>query len=185
VAHGHIERNRGARERLPRRQADGGAVRAGGRIPAEEPLAHPLDGRANRREIDCDLVIEAAAVLRLRGRGVEGRGFVVQWSPEVSHNVFIRAQCSYGTSRAETCQGSTPVLRSRAFAGRKIAMRHHNSVRICPDCGGILQPTGTEPLTSAEVAATEAGTTEGACQCLLCGYTAAREPEDEARAESC
>ena len=34
--------------------------------------------------------------------------------------------------------------------------RRHSKVRICPDCGGILQPTGPEALTTAEVAASDA-----------------------------
>ena len=53
--------------------------------------------------------------------------------------------------------------------------QRHNIVRICPDCGGILQPTAPEALTSTEVAASDASSAEGACQCLLCGYTAAPE----------
>jgi hypothetical protein len=41
----------------------------------------------------------------------------------------------------------------------------------CPDCGGLLQPTDAEPLTSAEVAdrpADDAGVRRN--QCLICGY---------------
>jgi hypothetical protein len=49
--------------------------------------------------------------------------------------------------------------------------RHHNIVRLCPDCGGILQPTDPEALTSSEVAASDAAPQEGVCQCLICGYT--------------
>jgi hypothetical protein len=49
--------------------------------------------------------------------------------------------------------------------------RRHTIVRICPDCGGILQSTAPEALTSTEVAASDASPPEGACQCLLCGYT--------------
>ena len=50
--------------------------------------------------------------------------------------------------------------------------RRHSIIRICPDCGGILQPTDPEALTSAEVAAANAAEPEeAACQCLLCGYT--------------
>jgi hypothetical protein len=49
--------------------------------------------------------------------------------------------------------------------------RRHSTVRICPDCGGILQPTGPEALTSAEVAASDAPGPDGPPQCLLCGYT--------------
>ena len=52
--------------------------------------------------------------------------------------------------------------------------RRHSNVRICPDCGGILQPTGPETLTTAEVAASNART-EATRQCLLCGYTERRE----------
>jgi hypothetical protein len=47
------------------------------------------------------------------------------------------------------------------------------AVRTCPVCGGILQPTEPERLTSAEVARagpTSDETQPGACQCLLCGY---------------
>ena len=49
--------------------------------------------------------------------------------------------------------------------------RRQNNVRICPDCGGILQPTGPETLTTAEVAASNAAEPDVTRQCLLCGYT--------------
>jgi hypothetical protein len=49
--------------------------------------------------------------------------------------------------------------------------RRQNMVRLCPDCGGILQPTAAEALTSSEVVASDASPQEGVCQCLLCGYT--------------
>ena len=52
--------------------------------------------------------------------------------------------------------------------------RRHSSVHICPDCGGILQPTLPETLTTAEVAASQAPEQESERQCLLCGYTEAR-----------
>jgi hypothetical protein len=52
--------------------------------------------------------------------------------------------------------------------------RRYSSVRICPDCGGILQPTDPETLTTAEVAASDAFEPESERQCLLCGYTEAR-----------
>jgi ribosomal protein S27AE len=50
--------------------------------------------------------------------------------------------------------------------------RHAGMVRTCPDCGGILQATEPERLTSVEVAES-AGASEPAFtyQCLLCGYT--------------
>jgi hypothetical protein len=57
----------------------------------------------------------------------------------------------------------------------------HNIVRLCPDCGGILQPTRPEALTSSEVAASDAAPQDGACQCLICGYTdtSERQPATE------
>ena len=64
-------------------------------------------------------------------------------------------------------------------------MPHHNKVRICPDCGGILQPTGVEALTSSEVASLEPGSNPSTCQCLLCGYIATRDPEERPERESC
>lgn len=52
--------------------------------------------------------------------------------------------------------------------------RSGNSVQTCPICGGILQPTATEPLTSAEVASSDpAGAPDAPRQCLICGYEAA------------
>ena len=59
--------------------------------------------------------------------------------------------------------------------------RRHSIVSICPDCGGILQPTGPEALTSAEVAADNADEPQGARQCLLCGYT--EEPQNAMASE--
>ena len=47
--------------------------------------------------------------------------------------------------------------------------RRHSSVRLCPDCGGILQPTGPEALTSAELT-TGDGLERNTRQCLLCGF---------------
>jgi hypothetical protein len=49
--------------------------------------------------------------------------------------------------------------------------RRHSTICICPDCGGILQPTGPEALTTAEVAASDMPERDGTRQCLLCGYT--------------
>lgn len=49
--------------------------------------------------------------------------------------------------------------------------RSEASVRTCPVCGGILQPTAPEPLTSIEVASAEAAEAMAAPrQCLICGY---------------
>jgi hypothetical protein len=52
-------------------------------------------------------------------------------------------------------------------------MSHANgTVRTCPDCGGILQLTEPERLTSAEVALAPAeDDPHGPYQCLLCGYS--------------
>jgi hypothetical protein len=49
--------------------------------------------------------------------------------------------------------------------------QRHTTLRLCPDCGGILQPTDPEALTTVEVAEAEALELDGARQCLLCGYT--------------
>lgn len=49
--------------------------------------------------------------------------------------------------------------------------RRHSTIDVCPDCGGILQPTDPEALTTAEIAAAEPPASDGARQCLLCGYT--------------
>jgi hypothetical protein len=49
--------------------------------------------------------------------------------------------------------------------------RRHTTLRLCPDCGGILQPTDPEALTTVEVAESEALQLDGPRQCLLCGYT--------------
>jgi hypothetical protein len=59
--------------------------------------------------------------------------------------------------------------------------RNHSTVRICPDCGGILQPTRAEALTTAEVVASDAHEPDSTRQCLLCGYTETpqREPVPE------
>jgi len=49
--------------------------------------------------------------------------------------------------------------------------RRERHVTTCPDCGGILQSTTPEPLTSTEVQAGDAAPGAGAPrQCLLCGY---------------
>jgi hypothetical protein len=51
-------------------------------------------------------------------------------------------------------------------------MSHANgTVRTCPDCGGILQLTEPERLTSAEVALAPEDDPHGPYQCLLCGYS--------------
>jgi hypothetical protein len=47
--------------------------------------------------------------------------------------------------------------------------RRDRHVTTCPECGGILQSTTPEPLTSSEVEAGEPA--PGAPrQCLICGY---------------
>ena len=56
--------------------------------------------------------------------------------------------------------------------------RPARAVTTCPDCGGILQSTTPERLTSVEVEASEAGdTTRAPRQCLLCGYVERPEPD--------
>jgi len=62
-------------------------------------------------------------------------------------------------------------------------MRRHTTVRLCPDCGGILQPTDPEALTTVEDAEADTLQLDGPRQCLLCGYTetAADEAMPEAR----
>jgi hypothetical protein len=52
---------------------------------------------------------------------------------------------------------------------------------LCPDCGGILHPTKTERLTSAEVAQADDGAEAAGLeyQCLICGYTDVRPVESE------
>jgi hypothetical protein len=55
--------------------------------------------------------------------------------------------------------------------------RRHSNVRICPDCGGILQPTGAEALTSAELATVNDPAGGGVRQCLLCGFIDAVQEE--------
>jgi hypothetical protein len=61
-------------------------------------------------------------------------------------------------------------------------MRRQTTVRLCPDCGGILQPTDTEILTTSEVAEADALQLDGPRQCLLCGYT--ETSADEVRPEA-
>jgi hypothetical protein len=63
--------------------------------------------------------------------------------------------------------------------------RRHSNVRLCPDCGGILQPTGPEALTSAELAAENRVERGGARQCLLCGFVDAVQDDPDPVAESC
>jgi hypothetical protein len=50
--------------------------------------------------------------------------------------------------------------------------RRPTSHPTCPDCGGILQPTEPERLTTGEIAASDAGEDHEASprQCLICGY---------------
>jgi hypothetical protein len=55
--------------------------------------------------------------------------------------------------------------------------RPARAVTTCPDCGGILQSTTPERLTSLEVEAGEARDTPRAPrQCLLCGYVESPGP---------
>jgi hypothetical protein len=49
-------------------------------------------------------------------------------------------------------------------------------VTSCPLCGGILQSTSPEPLTSAEIDAAPPGAAPPR-QCLLCGYLEAAAAE--------
>ena len=56
------------------------------------------------------------------------------------------------------------------FTGVLFMTERSGAVRTCPDCGGILQPTEPERLTSAEVARADVRDPHEACQCLLCGY---------------
>ncbi len=59
------------------------------------------------------------------------------------------------------------------------------SLPTCPDCGGILQPTRTERLTSVEVASADAE--EDAVlvfQCLICGYSEQRAVDPAVRGTS-
>ena len=63
--------------------------------------------------------------------------------------------------------------------------RRHSKVRICPDCGGILQPTGPEALTSAELAAASGLERGDARQCLLCGFTDASQDDPDPVPERC
>jgi hypothetical protein len=47
-------------------------------------------------------------------------------------------------------------------------------VTTCPECGGILQSTTPEPLTSSEVEAGDSAS-DTPRQCLICGYEEAPE----------
>ena len=62
--------------------------------------------------------------------------------------------------------------------------RRHSNVRLCPDCGGILQPTGPEALTSAELT-TPDGLERGTRQCLLCGFIDASQDDADPVPEPC
>jgi hypothetical protein len=62
--------------------------------------------------------------------------------------------------------------------------RRHGNVPICPDCGGILQPTGPEALTSAELDAAD-GLERGTRQCLLCGFVDASQDHADVVPEPC
>jgi hypothetical protein len=54
--------------------------------------------------------------------------------------------------------------------------RSARAVTTCPDCGGILQSTTPERLTSVEVEAGGTADTSGAPrQCLICGYVETSE----------
>lgn len=57
------------------------------------------------------------------------------------------------------------------------------SLKTCPDCGGILEPTRLGWITNLEFAATAApGEVDPIrWQCLLCGYVEG-EPEEARRA---
>lgn len=46
------------------------------------------------------------------------------------------------------------------------------AVRSCPECGGMLQPTATEPLIVSEFTSSDAGARAAPAprQCLICGY---------------
>jgi hypothetical protein len=51
--------------------------------------------------------------------------------------------------------------------------RRSEPLPTCPDCGGLLQPTEPEPLTSAEVAGGDPDDPKPQRgQCLICGYLA-------------
>jgi hypothetical protein len=63
--------------------------------------------------------------------------------------------------------------------------RRHSNVRICPDCGGILQPTGSEALTSAELATPDGLEGGGTRQCLLCGFIDASQDDPDPVPEPC
>jgi hypothetical protein len=59
------------------------------------------------------------------------------------------------------------------------------SLPTCPDCGGILQPTRIERLTSVEVASADADDdTVLVFQCLICGYTERRAVDPAGRGTS-
>ena len=60
-----------------------------------------------------------------------------------------------------------------------------NVLPTCPDCGGILHPTRTEQLTSAEVANADTDDdTVLVYQCLICGYTERRAVDPAGRGTS-
>jgi len=49
--------------------------------------------------------------------------------------------------------------------------RRPEPLATCPDCGGLLQPTEPERLTSTEFDADQGGEPEASPrQCLICGY---------------
>jgi len=51
----------------------------------------------------------------------------------------------------------------------EIPMARRVHVTTCPECGGILQSTTPEPLTSSEVEARDPAP-DAPRQCLICGY---------------
>jgi hypothetical protein len=49
--------------------------------------------------------------------------------------------------------------------------RHSEPLATCPDCGGLLQPTEPERLTSTEFDDDAGGDADASPrQCLICGY---------------
>ena len=59
--------------------------------------------------------------------------------------------------------------------------RPDQPVHTCPDCGGILQVTVPEALTSAEVQSDgDRAADDSPRQCLICGYQEAPEPHGAA-----
>lgn len=49
--------------------------------------------------------------------------------------------------------------------------RRPDPLATCPDCGGLLQPTEPERLTSTEFDTDRGGEPEASPrQCLICGY---------------